>query len=139
MIGSLLRRFEGSQKRPDLFSMQSTKSPQVIVWWMLWFSMVSGLVMIYFFVGGAGNKTAAAISYWPVAPLIGSAIVRWMLLPRFKSIPQRFPFFVAGMAMAEACGLLGIFLVPTYSPTFLVLALMGMAQYLPAFAMPKVA
>jgi hypothetical protein len=63
-------------------------------------------------------------------------------LPRLTSLARAFPLFIAGLALAEACGLLGIFLGGVYRDQLFLLGVLGIVQYLPFFArqylLPKV-
>jgi hypothetical protein len=66
--------------------------------------------------------------------LFGAVIMRWFVLPRFEDQKRAFPIFVAGLALAESCGIIGIFLVPDLAPTYFLLALFGLLQFAPFFA-----
>ena len=113
---------------------QSSSSP-VIVWWIVWAAVTAGLVVIFFTVQPeAVQLDQVNLRYVPILPLVASAIVRWLLLPRLKERTRAFPLFVIGIALAEGCGLTGIFLVPDLRPTYLALGLLALAQFVPFFA-----
>lgn len=69
-----------------------------------------------------------------LAPLFVSIIIRWLVLPRYHDLRRAFPMFIVGLALAEACGLLGVFLGGPYHDDLFVLGVLGMAQYMPFFA-----
>ena len=104
-----------------------------IVLWILWFAITSGLVMIYTMIpaNGPGSKQ---LQFLPILPLAISGFIRWVLLPKATTIAGAMPIFIIGLAMAEGCGLLGIFLTPQLKQTYLVLALMGLMQFAPFWA-----
>jgi hypothetical protein len=56
------------------------------------------------------------------------------VLPRYTEITRALPVFVVGLALAEACGILGIFLGGPYRDDLFVLAVLGVAQFAPLFA-----
>ena len=109
------------------------------IWWIIWASILLGLVIIYVFLGRGpvkplppgGNPLAGLVG---VVPLFLSIIIRWLVLPRFSGLMRAFPMFIAGLALAEACGLLGIFLGGPYREDLFVLGVLGLAQYVPFFA-----
>jgi len=104
------------------------------VLWLLWFAITFGLVMIYSFAAPKGGEGAKALQYLPMVPLAISVFIRWVLLPRQKSVATAMPVFIIGLAMAEGCGILGMFLVPQLKETYLVLALLGLFQFAPLWA-----
>lgn len=98
-------------------------------------AIIAGLVAVYWAIPiDASRPTDPAIRYVPVLPLALSGVVRWLVIPRIKERVRAFPMFVVGIALAEACGMLGIFLAPDLRLTYLVLSLAGLAQFVPVFA-----
>src|SRR5690349_3074408 len=87
---------------------------QLLVWWILWASILVGLVLIYVFVARGAPKPAAAkdvlVNLAGVVPLFVSIVIRWLVLPRYHDLTRALPAFIVGLALAEACGILGIFL-----------------------------
>jgi hypothetical protein len=97
------------------------KAPR-FVWWVIWLAILTGLVVLRFVVpepAGADLPPGPAV-YAGLVPLVVSALLRWWVLPR-----------TAGAA--ESCGLLGLFLGGDQRDTFLVLAVIGIAQWVPFF------
>ena len=111
-------------------------SPAVppVIWWAIWFAMVASVAVLHALELPAGRMpTEPQLRYLPLMPLLASAAVRWLVLPRFRERARTFPIFIIGMALAEGSGILGLFLVPDLKATYLLLALLGLAQYLPSF------
>ena len=112
---------------------------QLLLWWAIWGSLLFGLVNIYVLLGRAPAKAPVAgenplTGLIGLAPLFVSIIIRWLVLPRFSDLRRAFPMFIVGLALAEACGLLGIFLGGAYKDDLFLLGVLGIAQYVPFFA-----
>ncbi|HVZ66103.1 MAG TPA: hypothetical protein VG936_16165 [Lacunisphaera sp.] len=110
----------------------------LLAWWIIWAGILAGLVAIYL-VLGHGPKPAAApdqalSGLIGLGPLFLSVITRWLVLPRFRDPNRALPVFIAGLAMAEACGLLGIFLGGPYRDDLFLLGVLGVLQFVPLFA-----
>jgi len=110
---------------------------QLMVWWIIWAAILNGLVVIYFFLGRGPVQPAATDKLWlnlvGLIPLFVSIVIRWLVLPRYTEIKRALPVFVVGLALAEGCGLLGIFLGGPYRDDLFVLGLLGVAQFAPLF------
>lgn len=111
---------------------------QLLVWWIIWTSMLIGLCLIYFLFGWKKPLPATLVANTlfnliGLVPLFLSIIIRWLVLPRFTEIKRVFPFFVVGLALAEACGLLGIFLGGPYRDDLFLLSVLGIIQFMPFF------
>src|SRR3954465_10069846 len=91
---------------------------QMIVWWTIWFSLLMGLGTIYSTFRQVpmpqGRTPNLLIDLMGLVPLFISIIIRWLVLPRFSSYMAAFVMFIAGLALAEMCGMLGIFLGGPY-------------------------
>ena len=111
----------------------------LVLWWLVWGGLLSGLVLIYLGLGRLPVRLPPPPAH-PLAGLFGflplfiSIIIRWLVLPRCSSLTRAFPLFIAGLALAEACGLLGIFLGGAYRDQLFLLGVLGILQYLPFFA-----
>lgn len=115
--------------------MEQNPAPNpLLIWWILWFSILSGLVILFFFLRGGSSAPAGGLAYLPLLPLSFGAFVRWVLLPKAKSAPQALPLFLIGLALSEACGILSFVLVPEMRNTYFILALLGVIQFVPVFA-----
>ncbi len=111
---------------------------QLLVWWIIWVSILVGLMVVYAFLGRGPVKPAAVgdllVNLSGVVPLFVSIVIRWLVLPRFTDIKLAFPMFVTGLALAEGCGILGIFLGGPYREDLFILGVLGIAQFMPFFA-----
>lgn len=113
---------------------------KLIVWWILWGAILSGLVMIYVFLGRGRpvpqNLTPEQMftGLIGLVPMVVSVVVRWLVLPRISDMNRALAVFVFGLAMAEACGILGIFFGGPYRDDLFVLGVFGILQFVPIFA-----
>jgi len=112
---------------------------QLMVWWTIWGSILAGLVLVYAVLGRSPLPADAAprqslTGMIGIVPLFLSIILRWLVLPRRREPRSAFILFVTGVALAEACGILGIFLGGPYRDELFVLGVLGIAQYVPLFA-----
>jgi len=110
-----------------------------LIEWIVWSAISVVVIVLYFNFGqrpSAPEQTTTALSplaFIGLGPLVASIALRWLLLPRMPSAQKRFPLFVVGVALAEACGILGIFLGGEHKDTLFALSLLGLVQYFPAF------
>jgi hypothetical protein len=113
---------------------------RLLVWWTLWASVPTGLVILYAFVAlGEPVPASAPPGDLPVnlagfVPLFLSVIIRWLVLPRSTDPNRAFVIFIVGVALADACGTLGIFLGGPYRDSLFILGVLGIIQYVPFFA-----
>jgi hypothetical protein len=119
--------------------MNQGRQPPLIVWWMIWASLLTGLFFFYHFLGGSDAtppESSGKSSAWLVAfaPVALSSIMRWFVLPRITSAWIAFRLFVAGMAMAEAACFLGLFIFPQHKQELFILSGLGIFQFIPFFA-----
>lgn len=108
------------------------------VWWAIWLGILSSLVLIYVFVGRGfprppENTTLSVVEYVAVGPIIISALLRWLWLPRVTQAQPALVVFIIGHALAECTGFIGIFL-SNQPATFTVLGVLGLVQWMPLFA-----
>jgi hypothetical protein len=112
---------------------------QAMVWWIIWGAILVGLIVIYYFLG-RGPPAPAAPGANPFVGLVGfvplfvSIVIRWLVLPRSAGPGAAFGMFIVGLALAESCGILGIFLGGPYREDLFVLGVLGVTQYAPLFA-----
>lgn len=112
---------------------------RLLVWWIIWASVLGGLVLIYLFLA-QGKPLPPASRENPLQGLIGivplfvSIVLRWLVLPRATDPNRAFVLFIVGLALAEACGILGIFLGGPYRDSLFVLGVLGITQYVPFYA-----
>lgn len=111
---------------------------QLMIWWIIWASILTGLVVIHHFLGRgpvtAATKENPLIGLAGIVPLFVSVIIRWLVLPRMRDLRRAFPMFVIGVALAEGCGIMGIFLGGAYRDDMFLLGVFGVVQFMPIFA-----
>ncbi len=110
---------------------------RLMVWWIIWLSLLSGLCVIYIALGRGPVGPAAANPFENLVglvPLFVSIIVRWLVLPRYTDGQKAFLMFIVGCALAELCAILGIFLGGPYRDDLFVLGVLGIAQFVPFYA-----
>jgi hypothetical protein len=111
----------------------------LLVWWVIWGATLSGLVLLYLFLV-QGKPLPAPSAENPlqglvgVVPLFVSIVLRWLVVPRLTDPTRALVGFIVGVALAEACGLLGIFLGGPYRDSLFVLGVLGVAQFVPFYA-----
>lgn len=111
----------------------NTKGPPRFIWWIIWGAIIAGLTVVYFVPRQPPARLPAeSLRFLPVAPLCLSCVIRWLVLPRFSGV-RAFPIFVMGLALAEAGGILGIFLVPSLKQDYFLLSLAALGQFVPLF------
>jgi hypothetical protein len=110
---------------------------QLVIFWIIWASILAGLIVIYVFLGQGTVKPAATadllVNLVGVVPLFMSIVIRWLILPKCNSLMRVFPVYITGLALAEACGLIGIFLGGPYRESLFVLGVLGVTAYVPLF------
>jgi len=111
---------------------------RLIVWWVIWFSLIAGLCVQYYFlawpVDTDGPVEANTFDYFSLVPLAVSVVVRWFLLPNCTNMPVAFVAFIVGISLAEACGIFAIFLAAAFKDELFVLGVLGIAQFAPFYA-----
>lgn len=112
---------------------------QLIVWWTLWAGTLVSLVVlwgVFGFLKLTGNQPHAnpLVDLIGLVPLFVSIVIRWLVLPRYNDLKAALPMFVAGLALAEGCGLLGIFMGGPFRDDLFLLGALGILQFIPVFA-----
>lgn len=109
----------------------------LLIFWVIWGSVLAGLVVIHFILGQKPVKPVVAsdlpVNLTGVVPLFVSIVIRWLVLPRCHDFTRVLPVYVTGLALAEACGLLGVFLGGPYRESLFVLGVLGVTSYVPLF------
>src|SRR5262249_15346557 len=112
---------------------------------MLWFSMTAAIV-IYQFALGHGLPHGEDVSSPMQSPILWSAVgmvaiaaaIRWLIIPRVRSLQRVLPFLIFGLALSEAVEFFGLFLFPRDMPAtklgLFVLALLSALQFVPVYA-----
>ncbi len=112
---------------------------RLVVWWTIWAALLVWVGVLYLVF--AYNRPLPRLSQEnPLQGLIGvvpvfiSIIIRWLMVPRSTEPGRALVLFIVGLAMAEACGILGIFLGGPYRDSLFVLSVLGIVQYMPFYA-----
>jgi len=78
---------------------------QLLVWWIIWFGILSALVTVYLVLGRREPLVTEnpLLGLVALGPLVMSVAVRWLVLPRVRDVRRALPVFVMGLALAEGC------------------------------------
>ena len=99
-----------------------TPKPTAMVFWILWFALLNGIVIITFFIGGGfpegenQGKPPALIIAMAAALVVISVAIRFLAIPKAKELEKLLPLMLVGMAFAEGIGIIGIIVVPKDFP-----------------------
>ena len=113
---------------------------RLLIWWIVWGSILAGLCLIYAIFGRGKLQPASPQLEKNLTGLVGfvplfiSIVIRWLVLPRCNDLTRAFPLFIIGLASAEGCGLLGLFMGGPYRDDLFVLGVLGIVQFVPFFA-----
>lgn len=116
----------------------ASRMPPLKVWWIIWGAILVSLCAIWWsfgFLKLSGNAPHRNPFYDLVGlvPLFVSIVVRWLVLPRYTDGARAFVVFIAGLALAEVAGILGIFLGGPYRDDLFLLGALGIAQFVPLY------
>ncbi len=118
--------------------MTNEPKQQLAVWWILWATFLGTIVAMDHFIGGVGRASPPEDGslIWLAAgvPVLVSARVRWVVLPRMASAQAALPFFIVGIALAEATCSLGLFIFQAHREDLFYLSFLGILQFVPFFA-----
>ena len=97
---------------------------QAIVFWVIWFSILSGLLIIQFFAAGGlpsgTDQGEPPLMFQGITFMAASValIIRFGVIPRIKELPKKLPAMIIGLAVSEGIGIIGAFVVrPQYGST----------------------
>jgi hypothetical protein len=69
-----------------------------------------------------------------MTPFVISVLIRFLVMPRLKSIASALPVFIVGIAMAEMSCFLGLFIFPSHQRDLFILSAVGIFQFIPIYA-----
>lgn len=132
----------------NLFAMNDKqdppKPPITLVFWIIWFAILNGLLMTQFLVAGGipkgSDESSPPMLYlWLAGGLALAALtVRYMLIPQLKQLPQKLTAMIVGLALSEAIGLSGMFVVgkefPATQQLFFVVSIGCIVSFAPVYA-----
>jgi hypothetical protein len=119
--------------------MDNRAKQQLIVWWTIWAAFQAGIFVIYFYLTNnraAPSESAFNSSIWLAgfAPLIVSSLLRWLALPLMPNAQAALTVFLLGIALAESCCFLGLFIFPAHRFEMFLMSVFGILQFIPVFA-----
>ncbi len=117
----------------------ASRMPPLKVWWIVWGATLVSLCTIWGSVGwlklpGSVAHRNPFYDLVGLVPLFVSIVVRWLVLPRYTDGARAFVVFIAGLALAEVAGILGIFLGGPYRDDLFLLGALGILQFVPLYA-----
>lgn len=122
---------------------QPQQPPIQLVAWIIWFAILSGMVILQFFVGGGipsgtnNGHPPALQQFLPAAPAFLALVIRFLVLPRIPTAEKKLPIMIVGLAFAEATGLLGMFIVSkeygSTQLTFFILSILAILSLAPIY------
>ncbi len=123
---------------------QKTSTPNVAIFWAIWFAIMNGLFILLFFAAGGIPKgtNQGTPPTWIVgacAALVVIAIaIRFLVIPRIKQLSQLLPAMIVGLAFAEAVGILAMFVLgkefPQTRMTLFMTSAFTVLVYAPSYA-----
>jgi hypothetical protein len=119
--------------------MTNQSKQQLLIWWVVWGAFLMGIFMIYFMLIATSTSVSSPVRgslVWlaGVAPVVVSAIIRWIVLPRIWNARTALALFVVGIALAEAACFVGLFVFPAHKLELFVLSALGIFQFAPYYA-----
>ena len=118
-----------------------------IVFWVIWFAILQGLLIIQFFVGGGipkgSDQGGPPMLFLAIAGGMALAVlvIRFLWIPRIKLVPLKLPAMIVGLALSDGIGLLGIFALDRgFQATKLILMLISIGCIIslaPVYAMSR--
>lgn len=97
---------------------QGPQAPQPVIFWIIWFAILSGLFIMQAFAGGgipSGSDQGEGPVLFQTLALVAAAaslFVRFVVIPRIKELEKKLPAMVVGLALGEGIGIIGMFAVP---------------------------
>ena len=118
--------------------MNNRPNPQLLVWWALWAAFQIGIVFFYYFLGQATTQpqTNPESAAWLAGfiPFALSAAIRWLILPRINTAQPALTTAILGIAFAEVCCFLGLFIFPPHKRELFGASFIGILQFIPIYA-----
>ena len=118
--------------------MNTRPQPPLVVWWVIWLSMLTGVFVCYFVLAaqnphGATSEAGSILWMTGGIPLVASVLLRVFVLPRIAVAAAALPLFVMGLALAESTTFMGVFLFPSHKLELFSASALGIAGYVPFF------
>ena len=118
---------------------EPTPQQQAFIWWVIWFAILGGSIVIYFVLGVKGARTPPAavspLAFVGIGPLVISMVLRWLVMPNVTERKRGLALFVTGLALAESATILATFLGRGETRDAIAIAgILGVAVWAPVFA-----
>ncbi len=121
----------------------ASPKPTAMVFWILWFALLNGIIIMMFFIGGGlpqgenqGKPPTLMIAMAALLAVIAVAM-RFLAIPKTKELEKLLPLMLVGMAFAEGIGIIGIFVVAKEFPetrlALFVTSISAMLAYAPFY------
>jgi hypothetical protein len=121
----------------------ASPKPTAIVFWILWFALLNGLILMMFFFGGGlpegenqGKSPALMLAMAALLAIMALAI-RFLAIPKTKELEKLLPLMLVGLAFSEGIGIIGIFVVAKEFPetrmALFVTSVSAMLAYAPVY------
>lgn len=110
-------------------------TPPPFVWWAVWGGITSAFFVSYGIFEVVQPVSAIPLPLAAIAfvPMAGSAVCRFLLLPRAATPQKAFVLFIVGLALAEAGGFIGVILGADRKAIYGAAAIVLMIAHVPAF------
>jgi hypothetical protein len=88
-----------------------------VVFWVIWFAILSGLLIMQFFAGGGipsgggQGKEPAIYQMMSLGIAAAALFVRFVIIPRVSGLEKKLPLMIVGLALSEGIGIIGMFAV----------------------------
>ncbi len=118
MISNPWLDLRDSARHSPLMTTPRGNTAQPIIFWILWFAILSGLLIMQFFAGGGipsgsdQGEGPVLIQTFALVLAAASLIVRFAVIPRLEELQKKLPAMIVGLALAEGIGIIGMFAVP---------------------------
>ncbi|RYD20268.1 MAG: hypothetical protein EOP88_15755 [Verrucomicrobiaceae bacterium] len=119
-----------------------------IIFWIIWFAILNGLVMIQLFAGGGIPKGGDQVGHPVVVLAIVSGLalvalaIRFVVIPQIGDVVKKLPAMIVGLALSEGIGIVGMFVVgkefPDTKQALFVSAIVCILSFAPFYAKPSV-
>ncbi len=104
---------------------------------LLWFGLSSGLIVMFVFLGRGSSTAIHSATLIPGILILVALAARWVLIPRFTSLPPLIVTYIVGLAVAHAAGVYSIFFGGKFIREVIYLVIATMLTYLPVFRLPQ--
>ena len=108
----------------------------ISIFWIIWSAIFISL-FVYPFVLPTVKPEEGSVDVLFMAMLIGpfafSVVVRWVIIPKIKTIQSVFIFFIIGIAVAESLVFFGLFIFPYFQSIMFAASVVAVFQFIPLF------